>query len=311
MHVSPSGPAPGPARATEEAARLPRIALVTPSLNMAPWIEETLTSIHSQGYPGLEHVVMDGGSTDGTLAILERWRPRLAALHVGPDSGLYDAVNKGFAHSSAEVMGYLGADDLLMPGALRTVGTIFASFPTVEWITARRQGIFVGAGHALIGDDLRGFGKRAFLRGQYLLGGSWPAVTNILAESTYWRRSLWERAGGRLSTEHGPAGDFELWARFFEHAEVAAVPALVGVFRIRPGQLSRAQGERYLAECLRVLAEHGGGPPGALARFALRHGRNGGPLRQVLRGALGLRESVPKLSWEAATSAWRLKRIRV
>jgi glycosyltransferase involved in cell wall biosynthesis len=304
-------PGPSALSAPADAARLPRIALVTPCLNMAPWVEETLNSIHGQGYPALEHVVMDGGSTDGTLEILERWKPRLAGVHVGPDSGLYDAVNKGFAHTSGEIMAWLGADDLLLPGALRTVGTVFATFPSVEWITARHQVVYVGGGHSIVGNDHHGFGRKAFLRAQYLLGGTWPASTFIQAESSFWRRSLWERAGGRLSTEHGPAGDFELWARFFEHAQVAGINALLGAFRVRAGQTSRAHGDRYLEECLRVLREHSGGPPGPLVRYVLRHRRPFKALRKLLRVVLGLRENVPKLSWDWPTSQWRLKRVNL
>jgi glycosyltransferase involved in cell wall biosynthesis len=294
-----------------DAARLPRIALVTPCLNMAPWIEETLTSVHDQGYPNLEHVVMDGGSTDGTQAVLERWRPRLAGLHVGPDAGLYDAVNKGFAHTTGEIMGWLGADDLLLPGALRTIGEVFARFPEVEWITGRKQCVIVGPGHLAVSEDFHGFGRRAFLRAQYLLGGSWPARTFLQAESTFWRRSLWERAGGRVSTEHGPAGDFELWARFFRHAEVAGVPMLLGAFRLRQGQVSRQHGDRYLKECLRVLRENGGGPPGWLVSYVLKHRRPFKALRKLLRVLLGLRESVPKLAWDWQENVWHLKRINV
>jgi glycosyltransferase involved in cell wall biosynthesis len=278
---------------------------------MAPWIEETLASVHGQGYPNLEHVVADGGSTDGTLAILERWRSRLSALVSEPDRGLYDAVNKGFARTTGEVMGYLGADDLLLPGALATVGEVFAAFPDVDWITARRQGIVVGAGHVMVGDDLRGFGRRAFLRGEYLLGGPAPARTNLQAESTFWRRSLWERAGGRMSTEHGLAGDFELWARFFEHADVVGVPACLGAFRIRPGQLSRSTGDRYVNDCLAVLREHGGRFPGPLAAFALRGDRRRRGPRRLLRALLGLREPARRLRWDEDAGAWRIKRIRV
>ena len=295
---------------TTEAApgALPRISLVTPCLNMAPWLEETLASIHGQGYPDLEHVVVDGGSTDGTLAILERWRPRLKALVVGDDRGLYDAVNKGFAHTTGEVMTYLGADDLLLPGALRTAGSVFASLREVEWITGLHQGRVVGPGHVLVGSNLYGFGPRAFLRGEWLLGGPWPSRSNVQAEGSFWRRGLWERAGGRMSSEHGLAGDFELWARFFRHARVVGVPALLGAFRQRAGQLSATPGEQYLNDCRRVLAEYGGKPPGRFAGAFLASTLGRGWFARALRHLLGVAETTEWVRWDGRSLAWQLVR---
>lgn len=294
-----SGPPPG-------GAALPRIALVTPCLNMAPWIEETLASVHDQGYPGLEHVVVDGGSTDGTLAILERWRPRLAALLVGPDRGLYDAVNKGFAVTTGEVMTYLGADDVLLPGALRTAGRIFATFPQVEWTTGLVQCRLAGEGHVLPGTNVRGFGPRAFLRGEGLPGGAWPARSFLQAEGTFWRRSLWERAGGRMSTEHGLAGDFELWARFFRHGRVVGVGALMGAFRQRPGQLSASRA-RYIQDCLSALATHGGRTPRGLRALLLRVSMGRSFVAHILRHLLKANERVTRVRWDEGRAALELR----
>ena len=97
---------------------LPAISLVTPSFNQARYLEDALRSVHGQGYPRLEHVVMDGGSTDGSAAILDRWRDRLAHAESAPDGGQYDALQRGFARTSGEIMGWLNADDLHAPWTL-------------------------------------------------------------------------------------------------------------------------------------------------------------------------------------------------
>src|SRR3954453_22511158 len=102
----------------------PSITIVTPCLNAAATLPETIASVRSQGYPRLEHVVVDGGSTDGTVELLERAGVRFMS---GPDSGRSEAANRGVAMTSGEVIGFLNADDLYEPGALQAVGEAFAA----------------------------------------------------------------------------------------------------------------------------------------------------------------------------------------
>lgn len=222
---------------------LPRISIVTPCLNAEAFIEETLESILGQGYPDLELVVVDGGSTDGTLAILERYRGRLASLTSGPDRGHADALNKGFARTTGEIMGWLNADDVLHRGALRLLARVFTGFPEVEWLTAQPSSMD-HEGAVVAVDAARTWSRLGFVSGDY----RW-----IQQESTYWRRSLWERAGSGLSTAHRLACDFELWMRFFRHAQLHTTEGLVGGFRMHPGQRTAGQLEAYEAEALQVV----------------------------------------------------------
>lgn len=90
-----------------------KISLITVVLNSASTIEDCLKSVRSQTYRDIEHIVIDGGSSDGTLDILERYHDGLAVLESGPDAGIYDALNKGFSMASGEVVGILHSDDLL------------------------------------------------------------------------------------------------------------------------------------------------------------------------------------------------------
>src|SRR5947199_5227950 len=94
------------------------VSIVTPSLNAAPFIEQTIESVLSQDYPHIEYTVMDGGSTDGTLEILERYRGRLQYT-VQKDAGTAEAVNRGFLRSRGAVFAWLSADDVYLPGAVR------------------------------------------------------------------------------------------------------------------------------------------------------------------------------------------------
>ena len=102
----------------------PKISIVTPSYNQGEFIEETIRSVLLQGYPNLEYIIIDGGSTDQTKEILERYKPWLSYVVSEPDGGQSDAINKGFAHASGFVRGYLNSDDVFLPEALNQVGAI-------------------------------------------------------------------------------------------------------------------------------------------------------------------------------------------
>lgn len=108
---------------------LPRITLITPSFQQADYLEECLASVHSQGYPDLEHIVVDGGSTDGSKEIIERYAHKLAWWCSEADGGQSAAINKGLQHATGQVFGWLNSDDILLPGALRTVGSWFEEQP--------------------------------------------------------------------------------------------------------------------------------------------------------------------------------------
>lgn len=220
----------------------PRITLVTPSFNQAAWLGKTLDSVLSQGYPNLEYGVVDGGSTDGSLAILEQYRDRLSFVVAEPDKGMYDAIQKGFARSTGEIMGWVNSDDILMPNALFTLARLFHDVPQAEWLTGYRCAVDE-QGCAVALEPARAWSPEA-----YAVDHRW-----IQQESTFWKRSLWERAGGSLKTDLKLAGDFELWYRFFRHAPLYSTDALLGGFRVRSsGQASLEQLDAYEAEAAKV-----------------------------------------------------------
>lgn len=112
-------------------AKLPLVSIVTPSYNMAARLPETIESVLGQDYPRIEYIVVDGGSTDGSLAILERYRDRLSFTS-GPDRGAADAIHQGFARASGEIFAWLNADDTLLPGAVRRAVEYLQANPAVD-----------------------------------------------------------------------------------------------------------------------------------------------------------------------------------
>jgi hypothetical protein len=231
-------------------AEWPKIALVTPVFNSARYLEATIRSVLSQGYPNLEYVIADGGSTDGSVEIIRKYESQLHAWFSEADRGMYDAINKGFARTSGDgmgggcmggCMGWISATDLLHAGSLFVVGSVFRAFPDVEWITGRPTG-FSDEGMAVETLRLRQWSRMRFLAG---------ANRYIQQESTFWRRSLWDRAGGRVDDSRRSASDFELWVRFFRFANLYPVDALIGGFRSHPDSL----GLRNLEECHNIHEE--------------------------------------------------------
>jgi glycosyltransferase involved in cell wall biosynthesis len=107
----------------------PRITVVTPSFNQGAYIEETLRSVLLQGYPNLEYIVIDGGSTDGSVETIRRYARWLDYWVSEPDRGQAHALNKGFARASGDVLGWLNSDDVYLPGALKQVGATGVAFP--------------------------------------------------------------------------------------------------------------------------------------------------------------------------------------
>jgi Glycosyl transferase family 2 len=291
---------------------LPRISLVTPSFQQGRFLEQTLASIHGQGYPDLEHVVVDGGSTDGSVAILERWAPKLARFTSEPDGGMYDAINHGFAGTTGEVMGWLNADDLHAPWTLALVGELFERFPEVEWLTAQYPLIFDENGRCVQAGYGGGFNADAFRRGANLPGRGWFATGFVMQESTFWRRSLWERAGGQVDASLRLAGDFDLWARFFEHAPLHAVAAPLSGFRRHGTQKTAVAFDAYLAEAEAVLRRRGGRPYGRVEsafRRAIWTAFGGRPLVRMPRWlgpplvAARIIRPAPVLVWK---NGWRI-----
>jgi glycosyltransferase involved in cell wall biosynthesis len=221
---------------------LPKITLVTPVLNAARYLEQTILSVVNQNYSNLEYIIVDGGSTDGTLEIIQKYKKYLNGWVSAPDRGLYDAINKGFARSNGEIMSWISGTDMLHPNALFVIADVFQSLPHVEWVTGRVTWF-----------DEKGtcFSNRLqrWSRARFFIG----ANKYIQQESTFWRRRLWDRAGGYVSINRANVGDFELWLRFFRSADLYTVNARVGGYRFHDDALAnqdRGKSDRICDESL-------------------------------------------------------------
>jgi glycosyltransferase involved in cell wall biosynthesis len=282
-----------------------KISIVTPSFNQSRFLGQSMRSVLSQEVEDLEYMVIDGGSTDGSVEAIKEEAARLAYWRSRPDRGYADALNEGFGRSTGEIMGWLNSDDMLAPWALRAVESVFQALPEVEWITTLFPLVMNEEGMVVAARQSEGYNAKAFYRGRNI-----PLVPRfytsvIQQESTFWRRSLWERAGARLDDSLRMAGDFELWARFFRHAELFAVGVPLGCFRFQKKSFTSSAMAGYLEECRSVLRRYAYRAPSGVETATRRILRL---MPRRMHRLTGLAYPVSKIRQEGRGSEWIVSR---
>ncbi len=223
----------------------PKITIITPSFNQAQYLEETILSVIEQGYPNLEYIIIDGGSTDGSVDIIKKYADKLTYWVSEPDKGMYDALQKGFARSTGDMMGWVNSDDILHKNSLFIIAELLR-LPGVNWIQALPSVI-----------DERSRIVQAISFGPWSRLRHYIDDVCIQQDATFWNRSLWNKAGGYISAEFRLAGDFELWNRFFKYEQLYTPSCLVASFRIRTsGQLSLTNTEEYWREAKMAMEKN-------------------------------------------------------
>jgi glycosyltransferase involved in cell wall biosynthesis/SAM-dependent methyltransferase len=198
--------------------RWPRITIVTPSYNQGKYIERTVRSVLFQRYPNLDYILMDGGSTDDTVSRLARYKDQFSFFASEPDNGQADAIAKGFARSSGEIMAYLNSDDLLAPGALHFAAKFFEEHPDVDCIYSHR---------CTVDENDRVVWYWILPPHQDSLMKRWDFIPQ---ETCFWRRSLFEKAGN-IDTSYHFAMDYDLFVRFMNLGRVRRINRFFGAFR--------------------------------------------------------------------------------
>ena len=227
-------------------ADLPLVSIVTPSFNQAAFLEATIRSVLEQEDARIEYIIIDGGSTDGSVDIIKRYADRLAYWVSEPDRGQTDAINKGFARASGQVLAWLNSDDLYRPGALREA---------VAFLQANPQAGMVYGDADFIDADGRVVGK--FPAAQTDLARLRRGYVHIPQQAAFFRGDLWRRVGP-LDPSFYFAMDYDLWVRLAAEAPLVYLPRPWAAFRLHAAAKTIASDERCWPEMLRVHYRQGG-----------------------------------------------------
>jgi glycosyltransferase involved in cell wall biosynthesis len=225
----------------------PRVSIVTPSYNQSAFLEETICSVLNQEYPDLEYIIIDGGSTDGSLEIIKRYSHRLAGWISEKDRGQTDAINKGFARATGQIFAWLNSDDTYQPGAIAEAVNYFESHP--------EAGMVYGDAN-LIDEEGNVIGRFPARQTDYrrLMQG----YVHVPQQAAFFRGDLWRQVGPLDPTFYF-AMDYDLWVRLSRVSRLDYYPSIWANFRMHGSAKSIAADDRCWPEMLRVYQREGGG----------------------------------------------------
>jgi glycosyltransferase involved in cell wall biosynthesis len=205
----------------------PLISVVTPTFNQVRYLEGTIRSVIQQGYPKCEYIIIDGGSTDGSIEIIKRYEKYLSYWVSEKDRGPADAIAKGFAKATGSILGWLNSDDVYEPGSLEKVAAAFAADKQADVIYGNTY--WIDSDSRILAEKRQTpFSKIGF---QY--GGA-----DLQQPATFWKRSIFDRSGG-LDAQFRAAFDMDLFFRFIQHgARFRHIDAFLASFRVHSDQIS-------------------------------------------------------------------------
>lgn len=240
-------------------SQLPLVSIITPSYNQGRFILETIQSVLSQDYTNLEYVIVDGGSTDNSVEVIQQFSNRLTWWVSEPDRGHSDALNKGFAHATGEILAWINSDDTYLPGAIHEA---------VEYLLAHPDISMVYGDANLIDESGKYLGRFPARQTDYsrMLNGS----VHIPQATTFFRSRCWKQVGP-LDQTLDYAFDYDLWVRLSKIAPVVYVPRTWANFRLHEAGKSVYLDDRCYPEMIKVAQRESGKKlSGLVIRWYLR-----------------------------------------
>ncbi len=235
---------------------LPSVSIVTPTFNHARYIEATIRSVLNQNYPNLQYVVMDGASKDGTVEILKKYAsvgglPASAgstnfSWQSAPDQGQADAINKGFARCTGEIIAWLNSDDCYKPGAILAAATYLRDHPTIPLVYGNAEFIRPDGSYLCPCANTEPFSRHRLVH----------YSDYIVQPSTFFRLSAFQAVGG-LDTSLHYAMDYDLWLKLSAGQELAYVPQVWSQYRWLGENKSATGSWKRIEEVRQVAKRHG------------------------------------------------------
>ena len=234
---------PAPPSAPPAGADWPRITIVTPSFNQAPFLEATIRSVLLQEYPNLEYIIVDGGSTDESVEIIRRYEDRLAWWVSEPDRGQSHALNKGFARASGDIFAYLNSDDIYEPGALLAAAEAFRG--GALWVSGRVN-YLTPEGGLFPFPEVPGRGLP-----------QWLMTCPIAQPGTWWSANLHRRVGALREDLHYVI-DYEFWLRLRvdERVRPERLERFVARYRLHAESKTVADGGAFAREARQMISSY-------------------------------------------------------
>lgn len=225
---------------------LPLVSIVTPSFNQARYIEATIQSVLAQDYPRIEYIIIDGGSTDGTVEIIKNYEGRLASWVSEPDEGQTDAINKGFARAKGDILAWINSDDTYEPEAVAAAVRYLEGHPDVGLVYGDCS--FINESGGVIGKFNAAQTDLPLLRRGYV---------HIPQQASFFRADLWRQVGP-LDTSFYFAMDYDLWTRLAARSDIKYVPQTWANFRLHTSGKTIVADDRCWPEMIRVHYRDGG-----------------------------------------------------
>ncbi len=232
-----------------------KISIITPCHDRADYLDATIASVMNQaGDFSIQYIIQNAGESPEVRRILDRWQDEVATgrfsagcrhidlhIHHEPDGGMYEGINRGFTHADGEVTAWINSDDLYHPGAFQTVSEIFGEYAGVHWL-AGIPNFFNSRGSRSGFDPFTKAYSREFIRrGLYRIENTDTGFGWIPQDCCFWRRDLWNKAGGRLDESLRYAADFKLWQEFARHADLVKVQSFLGGYRYHGDQFTASE----------------------------------------------------------------------
>ena len=226
------------------------ISIVTPTYNSEEYLEDCIKSIKAQSYKDYEHIIIDGGSNDGTLDIIKKYEGTYPMRWISEkDNGMYDAIAKGFKMAKGDIFCWLNSDDMYMPWTLETVNKVIGKYvgkDRIQWCVGRDSRFTQNGINYIVSKRVRVFPRELIKKG-WMNG---IKLGCLQQESSFWARELYESVGG-IDINYKLAGDFHLWKKFANEANLYSLNSVLAGFRIHTGQKS-GDVRAYLAETGRI-----------------------------------------------------------
>jgi len=224
----------------------PLVSVITPSWNSVEFIERTIHSIVNQTYKNIEFIVVDGGSSDGTLDVLKRHAEEISWWVSERDNGMYHAINKGLARASGEIIAYLNSDDIYYPDTIFQVVASFSEYPEADLIYGDLD--FIDANDRfLYNQKYPNFSAKHFANANYSMIGQ-PA--------SFWRSSLLKKIGG-FDESFKMAADFDFFVRAGATGKMLRINRTLAAFRVHEKSLTSRQLQMNFKEINLMREKHG------------------------------------------------------